>query len=608
MSLERLVVATKEGKEDTPTALDDIPSESASTDPERPAKRAKTTGHSASENLSTALGGRSSDQHAKTSDDRTQILPRKANGEIDRLACILEYMQENNCGLAKYLEVAFDEIGDLGMYVRVKHLDSEAAVDEAFEDCGPVLATIPADAIMSNIDFDGEALFRNNLKSEYLLPQEASSGSSTSSGSRFEKFRETLAWGPAEDLVLYMGLVRFHGMESKYVKYIMSLPPSANSPLEWPEAERQHLLGDSNLGLEVNNILATLETQAAYLEKVTLPELIWARTAFTSRAFPPKLKDGSGATAPLMVPVIDLFNHRHEHPAKVCRDLDGGARASIMDEQRDDGTQQKNIVVAANDQEHELQQPGLLPPVVLMLEEAVEFESGSEVFNNYGNKSNEELLLQYGFTVADNKFDRVHLNLSATFEDKDVYESKLAAARVLLDGDRFAQLVQTVDFPKLSFGPFFLRAYASYEDKVQNSGTLWQYARWCREDGESTKEIEMLGHVIPTQLVDLATIFSQPSDEDLNNDKGLGKKGRQERDLSFALPVLAKLIAEKQTEVEAVDTRRRKDKLAAGCAESRVTLSAQYFAGQKLLLRSAAVWLEDERDELARSPTFSDFV
>lgn len=36
---------------------------------------------------------------------------------------------------------------------------------------------------------------------------------------------------------------------------------------------------------------------------------------------------------------------------------------------------------------------------------------GSEVFSNYGHKSNEELILSYGFVIPNNPADFVHVSL-----------------------------------------------------------------------------------------------------------------------------------------------------------------------------------------------------
>ena len=42
---------------------------------------------------------------------------------------------------------------------------------------------------------------------------------------------------------------------------------------------------------------------------------------------------------------------------------------------------------------------------------------GEEVFSNYGHKSNEELILSYGFVIPNNQADFVHVSLGFSADD-----------------------------------------------------------------------------------------------------------------------------------------------------------------------------------------------
>lgn len=102
---------------------------------------------------------------------------------------------------------------------------------------------------------------------------------------------------------------------------------------------------------------------------------LWSTIIFTSRAFPNKIinsevKDGQA----MLLPVIDLLNH------------DTSARVNWSYE------------TAASRGYFSLQ---LLGPL----------EAGKEVFNNYGAKGNEELLMGYGFVIPENPNDSVALRL-----------------------------------------------------------------------------------------------------------------------------------------------------------------------------------------------------
>lgn len=57
---------------------------------------------------------------------------------------------------------------------------------------------------------------------------------------------------------------------------------------------------------------------------------------------------------------------------------------------------------------------------------------GEEVFSNYGHKSNEELILSYGFVIPNNPADFVHVSLGFSADDtgKDVLPCILPLNRI----------------------------------------------------------------------------------------------------------------------------------------------------------------------------------
>lgn len=99
---------------------------------------------------------------------------------------------------------------------------------------------------------------------------------------------------------------------------------------------------------------------------------LWADGIFTSRAFPKLIIDNhcSSINEAFLYPIVDLLNHKNGENVKW---------------------------VFQNDQ------------VCFITQEVLKI--GDEIFNNYGDKSNEDLLLSYGFTEDNNPYDFARLTL-----------------------------------------------------------------------------------------------------------------------------------------------------------------------------------------------------
>lgn len=107
---------------------------------------------------------------------------------------------------------------------------------------------------------------------------------------------------------------------------------------------------------------------------------VWSSYIFTSRAFPNhiinnKVKDGQA----ILLPVIDLLNHNNSTRI------------------------QWNHTVRDNNEFFSLQNIDLL-------------QKGEEIFNNYGAKGNEELLMGYGFVIEDNQNNSIALRIKLPIE------------------------------------------------------------------------------------------------------------------------------------------------------------------------------------------------
>ena len=189
--------------------------------------------------------------------------------------------------------------------------------------------------------------------------------------------------------------------------YLAALPKDAPDVASWTSKMLASLAG-TDVGaaaMAAKDALVTEHERVQALldatHKVSLAEVRWARGCYLSRRFPPRLLDAEapstavhksncrGASthwliahrstgAPgVLLPFFDLLNH--------------GTGTEI--EWRGDGT---SVAFAAG---------------------ADGIEAQAEIFNNYGSKANDELLLAHGFALENNEHDRVALKMTVASGD-----------------------------------------------------------------------------------------------------------------------------------------------------------------------------------------------
>lgn len=220
---------------------------------------------------------------------------------------------------------------------------------------------------------------------------------------------------------------------SHFGPYLRAIPVCHTDPVSWPE-EGLRMLHGSNL-LPATLLILT-ELRAAYdglvpalceanparypIDVLQYSQFLWAHSSFVSRAFPLtpnangqlRLSAGTskectlGSDSPLetstagagrrqqcLLPLLDMFNHRYAAP--IVWESGGGTSSSDY------------------------------PTVGFATGEPV--NKGQEVFNNYGPKSNEELLLTYGFVLNNNPHDAYHLEVAGlAAEDQEELQAKQA--------------------------------------------------------------------------------------------------------------------------------------------------------------------------------------
>ncbi|GAC97294.1 predicted lysine methyltransferase [Pseudozyma hubeiensis SY62] len=104
----------------------------------------------------------------------------------------------------------------------------------------------------------------------------------------------------------------------------------------------------------------------------------WSESAFTSRSFPPRLINVQDPT-PILIPGYDTFNHSRAKPVTWSHTP----------------TEEKGMVEMTLN---------------------YEVEGATQVWNNYGGKSNEEFLSGYGFTVEGGEEDTLALKVGGSGE------------------------------------------------------------------------------------------------------------------------------------------------------------------------------------------------
>ena len=192
---------------------------------------------------------------------------------------------------------------------------------------------------------------------------------------------------PSPEYVLWLDMALGRRDEShESHPYLAALPKDAPDVASWTSKMLASLAGtDVGAAAMASNETLAAEherVQAALLDatlKVPPAEMRWARGCYLSRRFPPRLLDAEApsAGAPgVLLPFFDLLNH--------------GKGTEI--EWRGDGT---SVAFAAG----------------------ADIGPNSEIFNNYGSKSNDELLLAHGFALENNEHDRVALKMTVASGD-----------------------------------------------------------------------------------------------------------------------------------------------------------------------------------------------
>lgn len=169
---------------------------------------------------------------------------------------------------------------------------------------------------------------------------------------------------------------------SAWTAYIDALPRTLDTPAFWSEEDLAWLKGTNLDGeadirrLRMNDQIEQLGSmmKLADIGQADEEDWKWAYGIIHSRSFPSFLiyRDANrSASHPILLPVLDTFNHRPGTAITWSPDYDTARLAFLSGPYR----------------------------------------AGEQIFNNYGAKSNEEFLMSYGFCLAESIGDHICLKL-----------------------------------------------------------------------------------------------------------------------------------------------------------------------------------------------------
>ncbi|KAG0375429.1 hypothetical protein BGX24_009138 [Mortierella sp. AD032] len=164
---------------------------------------------------------------------------------------------------------------------------------------------------------------------------------------------------------------------SFYKPYLDMIPDQIHTALSFDEQEMERLRG-TNAYMAVKELQESLRAQYDKAMEVvgsdlkvedgyTWERFLWAKTVISSRTFPASLFGNETQGNIVLIPLADSMNHKSRHKITWLKTAEG------------------------------LQMAGAAS------------KKGNQIFNNYGPKSNEELLTGYGFCIENNEDDFVTL-------------------------------------------------------------------------------------------------------------------------------------------------------------------------------------------------------
>ncbi|KAL7624681.1 hypothetical protein AAE478_006251 [Parahypoxylon ruwenzoriense] len=270
------------------------------------------------------------------------------------------------------------------------------------------------------------------------------------------------------------------GSKSRWWPYIRSLPQpehlSSILPAMWPSDDIDFLKG-TNAFVAVQDIKSTLKKEYKHAMKL-LPESYqseytrllyhWAYSIFTSRSFRPSLILPAGTPLDpsceiddfsILLPLYDIGNH--SPLAKI---------AWATDEQAQ----------------------------VCTLRSRQTYSAGQQVFNNYGMKTNAELLLGYGFILPEDDGlhnDYVHIRTRADPDASDLTATHIVSLRPMAHQSSFVGRSKLLSADSMSCIPCF----SHIQDTLITA--LYESITQGRDETSNVSLVEIMRGEIPEEVL-----------------------------------------------------------------------------------------------------------
>ncbi|KAI1204491.1 SET domain-containing protein [Annulohypoxylon truncatum] len=423
-----------------------------------------------------------------------------------------------------------DDGGSLNPAVEIYHDDLTKASFRVKDSCSlgvddPIVA-LPLSKSLSYINaIDHHPDFASSSS-----PYSSSSSSPPSSSPESDINREDACYFPTEFLktmpphvIGRFFLMQQHilGPKSKWWPYVRTLPQpehmSSILPALWPSDDIEFLRG-TNAFSAVQDIKSTLKKEykhamrllpETYYSEYTRPLYYWAYAIFTSRSFRPSLifppQTSSGLSCDLddfsvLLPLYDIGNH--SPLAKITWATDEEAQICTLTCRQT-------------------------------------YSAGEQVFNNYGMKTNVELLLGYGFVIpADDNFhnDYIHIRTKADPEAGDLAATHVVSLRPMAHQSSLVGRSRLLSADSLGCLPCFSHIQDSlivalYESITKggdetNNPSLTEIMRGEIADEILRKIIDSLGSKLSVDLEDLE--INEPDYEAANRNQQLVVRYREQ--------------------------------------------------------------------------------
>ncbi|KAI8957631.1 SET domain-containing protein [Daldinia sp. FL1419] len=418
----------------------------------------------------------------------------------ERYDALLRWVEDDGGHLNPSIEIYHDDVTK-GSF-RVKDLCS-IGVDD-------IIVTLPLSKSLSYLDaIRGHPTFASSPSS----PSSSFDASGNESGENFpgEFLKETPPHVVGRFFLMQQYLL---GPESKWWPYIRTLPQPEHMsnilPVMWPSDDLEFLEG-TNASTAIQDIKVTLKKEHKsalkllpqhYHAKYTRPLYYWAYCIFTSRSFRPSLifTDEASLSLPcgiddfsVLLPLYDIGNH--SPLAKIAWTTDDQTK-------------------------------------MCMLKSRQTYSAGEQVFNNYGMKTNAELLLGYGFILPENDDlhnDYVHIKTRADPEAGDLAASHVISLKPMAHRSSFVGRSKLLSVDSLSCLPYFSHVQdtlvaALYESLTKGGGEtsntcLNKILRGEIQDEVLRKIVDTLGAKLSLDLEEME--ITEPEYEPINSNQKL---------------------------------------------------------------------------------------